>query len=259
MTTTTEIVLSKSEQNKKEKLMAIVHANNLSFVEAGKALVELQKSKLYRDEFDSFDEFCKYHFGWGRSQAYRLIDASKVAEEVSPIGDVGIANEAQARVIQTVPKPKRRQVLREAVKMATDPDTGNVLLTAAVLSEAANKVLADEPDPDKPEPVILDGEKNPVKADGMGKIFATRPQYLSFSRQVGGLRDEVAEFFAKNKRAAAYINVQNVASLFHQIIHEMKFGMPHVVCKACKGEGCKECRNTGYLPKKIAELQPEKK
>jgi hypothetical protein len=47
-----------------------------SFVEVGAALIEIRDAKLYRDGFDTFDDYCSERWDFSRQRAYQLIDAS---------------------------------------------------------------------------------------------------------------------------------------------------------------------------------------
>ncbi|MBW4505905.1 MAG: hypothetical protein KME64_05275 [Scytonematopsis contorta HA4267-MV1] len=53
-----------------------------AFYQAGKALIELSSRKLYRSTHKTFEEYCKDKFGFERRYAYRLIEASRVIENL---------------------------------------------------------------------------------------------------------------------------------------------------------------------------------
>ena len=53
--------------------------------DVGLALTEIRDDKLYREEFDTFEEFCKQTFQLERAHAYRMIEAAEI--KMSPIGD----------------------------------------------------------------------------------------------------------------------------------------------------------------------------
>lgn len=88
-------------------------ADNLeSFWKAGVALMEIRDSRLYREDFGTFKEFCEQTYQVSQSQAYRLIDAAEVVDSIkgSPIGEV-VKTESQARELARAPKEKRAKVL----------------------------------------------------------------------------------------------------------------------------------------------------
>lgn len=58
----------------------------------------------YRDEYDTFEEYCRERWGWSRRHANRTIAAADVAETVAPMGAIEShspigerPNEGQAR------------------------------------------------------------------------------------------------------------------------------------------------------------------
>jgi hypothetical protein len=63
----------------------------------GVALLEIRDRRLYRHQGHvTFEAYCQERWQMGRQYAYRLIDAAKVAQALSPIGD-NPATESQAR------------------------------------------------------------------------------------------------------------------------------------------------------------------
>ena len=50
-----------------------------SFVAVGRALFTIRDSKLYREEFKTFNEYCNVRWGMGKSYAGYLISGSQVA------------------------------------------------------------------------------------------------------------------------------------------------------------------------------------
>lgn len=116
------------------ELEAIIERGVRAFKDAGAALVEIRDSRLYRDNYVTFEDYCRARWNLGRSQAYRLIDATGVAQALSPIGD--ISNEAQARELV----PLARQDKAAAVEVLQEVQaTGKV--TGKALRQAVKKRL----------------------------------------------------------------------------------------------------------------------
>jgi hypothetical protein len=65
------------------------------FVEVGKALKEIHDSRLYREQYETFEDYVRDRWGWERTRAYRMIEAAQVAGML-PIGNK-LPNEAVAR------------------------------------------------------------------------------------------------------------------------------------------------------------------
>ena len=68
------------------------------------ALVRIHGGKLYREQYDSFEEYVSDRWGLKRAQAYRLMNFAETMQaiETSPIGDITPQNRIaifQARVL----------------------------------------------------------------------------------------------------------------------------------------------------------------
>ncbi len=90
------------------KLVATINDNVRNFYKIGLALKEIQDKRLYRDNYDTFDEFFKNYLNIDRSYAYRQIAASEVINNLSPNGDVPL-NESQVRPLTGL-KPSEQQL-----------------------------------------------------------------------------------------------------------------------------------------------------
>jgi len=109
-------------------LEAIIESHRSNFYQAGKALMQIHDVALYRDLlFDSFGEYVKTRWDMSKSQAYRLIDASKIIDNLSPIGDGVIpANEAQARVLSCLNEFDQRRIWREFISSGMALSASNI-------------------------------------------------------------------------------------------------------------------------------------
>ena len=94
-------------------LEAAIEANQRSFYALGKALEEIRDHRLYRAiGFDRFEDYVKSRWDMGISHSYRLMDAFKVVENLSPIGEVLPTNEAQARCLTKLDRFDQQEVWR---------------------------------------------------------------------------------------------------------------------------------------------------
>jgi len=72
--------------------------------EVGPALAEIRDSRLYREEFATWENYCKAVLGWSKTQANRLVQGAEVAEDLTPIG---------------VKMPERESHFRELAKLSS--------------------------------------------------------------------------------------------------------------------------------------------
>jgi hypothetical protein len=128
--------LSEEQATRYKDRETIIERNFKAFCEVGQALIDIRDERLYREEYATFEDYVSQRWGMKHSQAYRLIDASKVMKSLSPIGedDPVPLNEAQARELGKI-APALRPV---ALKVASDASGGN--LTASYIKSAVNVV-----------------------------------------------------------------------------------------------------------------------
>lgn len=89
-----------------------------TFYQVGTALVEIKQRKLYRSQYRTFEEYCKDRWQMDRSYAYRVIEASEVRSNLSPIGNKLPETESQARELKGLEPDQQRQVWQKAVETA---------------------------------------------------------------------------------------------------------------------------------------------
>ncbi|MCP4751232.1 MAG: DNA methylase, partial [Proteobacteria bacterium] len=90
-------------------------------------LKRIRDEKLYKVAlFDSFECYVRRRWEMGKSQAYRLIEAGVVVKNLSPIGDVLPANEAQARALSRLPAAEQRKVWRAFLKSGVEQTASNI-------------------------------------------------------------------------------------------------------------------------------------
>lgn len=115
-----------------------------SYVEAGLALAQIRDSRLYRERYTTFEEYCSERWGMSRPRAYQLITAAEQAREMSTVVDAPMPrNERQTRELTGLPVESAAAVMQEASNRTDgkptaaavrdaradiiDPDTGEIL------------------------------------------------------------------------------------------------------------------------------------
>lgn len=116
------------------ELEAVIERGLRSFVEVGNALREIRDTHLYiiSGQWTTFEGYIEEKLGISRAQAYRLIDAARVACWMSPIGD--IANESIARQLWRLrdDRPAMEKVWSMAVASGTKVTAATVGRMVAV-------------------------------------------------------------------------------------------------------------------------------
>jgi len=106
-----------------ERLEGIIRRNLQSFYEVGRALMEIRDRGLYRDVlgFDTFEEYCKEKWDMGRRNAYYLIDAASVVDNVKRVAQI----DSPSTLRQTIPLARlepdqQREAWARAVETAQE-------------------------------------------------------------------------------------------------------------------------------------------
>ena len=139
-------IITLTESKRFVELEKTIERGKKTFVEVGTALAEIRDSKLYRCDFDTFDQYCKDKWGWDRTYSHRLIDAAGVVKML-PIGNK-IQTESQARQLAKVEPERRVEVLEKASAKAESEDRP---MTARDILES-----------NEPEPPHIEVEAEPI-------------------------------------------------------------------------------------------------
>ena len=116
------------------KLENVIETNQRKFYQIGKALKAIRDERLFRDLlFDHFEVYVKERWDMARSQAYRLIEAANVIDNLSPIGDGNLPeNESQTRILAPFNKEDQRKIWRAFI-------ASGMALTAANIRKYARE------------------------------------------------------------------------------------------------------------------------
>ena len=66
-------------------LEQVIERGLTTFVEVGNALLEIRDSRLYKDSFSTFEDYCRERWGMSRPRAYPLIEAAEIMSNLSTI------------------------------------------------------------------------------------------------------------------------------------------------------------------------------
>jgi hypothetical protein len=125
------------------QLEAVIKTYRQDFYSVGKALKEIRDGRYYlKLSFKSFESYLRLRWDMGRSQAYRLIQAAGIIDNLSPIGDVLPQNEAQARALNKLDLFSQRRLWREFLKTQKALSARNIKkFVSAHLAEQNTKAL----------------------------------------------------------------------------------------------------------------------
>lgn len=229
-------MLTKSEWSALKEHEKTIETTKDGFIACGNALGAIQDKKLYRAEFDTFEEYCKEKWGWHRSYVYRLIESAEI--KMSPIGDK-IENESQARAIAAVPKKDRKKVLKEAAK---DGD-----LTAAKITEAAETFETPK------EKVVIRDKNGKQIPEDLIPLWNRGQEVQDMLLTLAKMRTHLLKAQEEDDLLYRAINYSATITHIENSRIALKLARPHAVCWTCQGRNCKKCagvcKGTGLVSK----------
>jgi hypothetical protein len=125
------------------------------------SLLAIRNGNLYRKGYSTFEAYCLDRWGISRSRAYQLIDAAKVAENVSTMVDTPLPSERQARPLAPLPAPQQREAWSKAVDSApngkptakhVERAVAEVKATRTVTKPVQASITYEEPVEPEPDP-----------------------------------------------------------------------------------------------------------
>lgn len=147
--------LSEHEQATLAECEQVIERGLGTFVEVGQALLNIRDERLYRRDFATFEDYCEERWNIKRAHAYRLIAASEVVANLSPIGDTPLPkNEGQARALGQFPADLHPAIMQTAVARYEAPTASEIERVGRVVTEMATTGHVD----------IANGTSTPIDA-----------------------------------------------------------------------------------------------
>jgi len=108
-------------------LETLIETERRCFYKIGKALKEVRDERLYRQLlFDSFESYLKQRWDMSRSHGYRLIEAARIIDNLSPIGEKLPENEAQLRPLIHLSPSDQCKIWRDFLATGTELKARNI-------------------------------------------------------------------------------------------------------------------------------------
>jgi hypothetical protein len=144
-----------------------------AFFEVGRALAMIRDSRLYRQSYASFQEYCQERWSISRFYGYRLMGAARVMERLLTIGNIPLPRcEGQARMLTKVPAERVVPVWQLALELAEGKEVSTRHLGIALTCMGYDSL-----------------------ARGSGVSLPSQPAYATslVIRQIGVLRRQVRQ------------------------------------------------------------------
>ncbi|MCX5804182.1 MAG: hypothetical protein NTU69_11745 [Proteobacteria bacterium] len=81
--------------------------------------MKIRDSRLYREQYGTFEEYCKEKWGMSKTHANRLISSTEVTDNLTPIGVIP-KTESQVRPLTKLEPAEQKEAWDKAVKTAPE-------------------------------------------------------------------------------------------------------------------------------------------
>jgi hypothetical protein len=142
--------LSAVELGRLRSCEAIVEKGLGTFFEVGTALAEIRAGKLYRQDYDTFEDYCRGRWQMAQQSATRLIRAAETVANLKtePIGSLP-THESQVRPLTKLRPDQQREAWSIAIAQSPNP-------TAADVERAVQSINGNAPRTIRFKPIVAE-------------------------------------------------------------------------------------------------------
>jgi len=242
-------LLSPIDRQTLRRLEKLIDDNIKAFLKCGNALKEIRDNKLYRETHKTFEAYCEDRFEFGKSQAYRLIDAADEMASIQHLpGSEAITSVAQVSSIAKLKPEDKPSVLADIAASKKTKKSVNSIIKDKInetidipLSEAVDKII---------EKRIEDDEAPPHTAGAADR----RPKIWAAANKLDGLLSDLKAIAVTD--GGQYVKkdlemFENELMLLKQRIRSCAY---HAICPSCDGRKCRTCLKTGWIAKNVLPM-----
>lgn len=231
--------LTTIEVNRLESLETTIQRGIKSFIEVGAALSEISEKRLYRAQYETFEEYCQQRWDFTAARGRQLMSA---VEAIASLPDdlPRPARASQAQELAKVSPELRGDVWRDALETAEVEERD---VTAADIRESAAALDEDDHDDD------WDDEDDATKSVGQANMDETNPVVQNLLNTLRAASDAAEKLIQTS--AQAWLLTSGTALLKHirDARDHVNAAKPAGICPECGGTGCKKCFDTGWVNK----------
>jgi hypothetical protein len=162
-----QLMLSFEETERLIACESVIEQGLRTFIEVGNALFEIRDSRLYRQDFDTFESYCRDRWKMSYRRSKQLMDAATVVANLNH-GSETPTSERQVRPLTRLEPAQQREAWELAKTISPNPTAADteraVKIVKRALDDAYNDACAEakvstearRPIPGKPNPVFDD-------------------------------------------------------------------------------------------------------
>jgi hypothetical protein len=122
-------ILNIDESHELERCEVVIKQGLKTFIEVGEALFIIRDKRLYRREFNTFEDYCQEKWSMPRRHVNRMIAASETIINLGPMGPILPESERQVRPLTSLEPEIQKEVWKEVI------ETHGKNITAAKVQE----------------------------------------------------------------------------------------------------------------------------
>lgn len=171
-----------------EGIQRHLDAATSSFFEVGNLLTQIRDNRLYREykhEDDTpwtFEEYCKYKWGFNSSRGRQLTSAAEVAGNLRSVTTVTPQNEAQTRPLAKLSPDQQREAWLKAIQTA--PEGG---VTARHVYKIVKEMTEEKKEPEKKKRRVDMYQNIRPKPEKVSVLFMN-----AFDNMLSAIKNEMA-------------------------------------------------------------------
>lgn len=108
-----ELALTSAETSKLSEYEETIERHIEAFWEVGNALMAIRDQKLYREDYKTFEQYCKERWAIERREAYKLIDSARVVQNVPILAQIG-SKQSHTAPLSPLPPDQQREAYQKA-------------------------------------------------------------------------------------------------------------------------------------------------
>jgi hypothetical protein len=117
--------LTSDEAERLLECETVIEKGFQTFTEVGNVLSEIRDKRLYRQSYETFEDYCRGRWNKSKTHVNRLIAAAEVVRNLTPMGVIP-ASERQIRPLAKLEPDAQRGAWEEATKTNPNPSARDV-------------------------------------------------------------------------------------------------------------------------------------
>ena len=204
-------------------------------LETHEAVVEMKETKLYLEEFRTWEEFCNSVLHHTPQHVNRVLKSASISkqltEESEPVGSL-LGNERQARALAEVAPDKRREVLEKVA--------ANGRVTAKTIATVAKSIK----EPEAPKLYDRTGFEIPQPSPAC-LTWLRLDEVNAMLTAISRIKGVIVGADGGKDSLYAEINTSALVADLTSSFSQLKVALPFAVCPTCQGRVLSPCTTCG--------------